>query len=185
MASERHERTHAKLIECALGLFEAQGFEQTTVVQIAARAGVTEMTFFRHFASKDLVVLTDPYDPAIADAIAAQAVGDAALIRAVGGLRAALRGLSDPEPEVVRRRVRIIANSPALRASSVGVNATTEQRIGNQLVAGGAPALIARAAAAAVMAALTAALFEWACDDRLSLADALETALRTLEGCDG
>jgi len=33
-------------------LYASQGFEQTTAAQIAARAGVTERTFFRHFADK-------------------------------------------------------------------------------------------------------------------------------------
>lgn len=166
-------------------LFEAQGFEQTTVAQIADAAGVTEMTFFRHFASKESVVLADPYDPAIADAIAGQPADDAALVRAVGGVRHALSGLTEPESELVRRRVRIIAGSAALRASSAGANAATEARIADQLIADGAPALTARAAAAAVLAALTAALFEWARDEALSLAAAIEVALRTLEGRDG
>jgi AcrR family transcriptional regulator len=41
-----------RLREAALELFEERGFEQTTVAQIAARAGLTERTFFRHFADK-------------------------------------------------------------------------------------------------------------------------------------
>ncbi|SFA93242.1 transcriptional regulator, TetR family [Amycolatopsis marina] len=180
----RHRRTHARLIECALDLFEVQGFEQTTVAQIVAAAGVTEMTFFRHFASKELVVLSDPYDPAIADAVAGQPVDDPALVRAVRGIRQALSGLSEPESELVRRRVRIIAGSAALRASSAGVNAATEARIGDQLIADGAPVLVARAAAAAVLAVLTAALFEWARDERLTLRAAVDVALRTLEARD-
>src|SRR5690349_8615713 len=41
-----------RLREAALELFEHRGFEQTTVAEIAARAGLTERTFFRHFADK-------------------------------------------------------------------------------------------------------------------------------------
>ena len=41
-----------RLREAALELFEDRGFEQTTVAEIAARAGLTERTFFRHFADK-------------------------------------------------------------------------------------------------------------------------------------
>lgn len=182
MVSSRSERTRARLIASALELFEGQGFDRTTVAQIAAAAEVTEMTFFRHFASKELVVLTDPYDPAIADAVAAQPVGDAPVVRAVRGVRQALHGLSEPESALVRRRVRIIARSPSLRARSIEVNAATERLIGDQLIAGGTPSLAARAAAAAVLAVLTAALFEWARDEQLSLSVALETALCTLEG---
>lgn len=180
----RRERTHARLIECALDLFEAQGFEQATVAQIAAAAGVTEMTFFRHFASKELVVTTDPYDPEVAAGIAAQPIGDPVLARAVRGVRDAFRMVSEPDTEVVRRRVRIIADSPVLRASSARGNEATEKRIGDQLIADGAPALASRAAAAALMAALTTALYEWARDERLSLGDAIDVALRTLESSD-
>ena len=41
-----------RLREAALELFEEHGFEGTTVAEIAARAGLTERTFFRHFADK-------------------------------------------------------------------------------------------------------------------------------------
>lgn len=183
--STRSDRTRARLLQRALELFEAQGFERTTVAQIAAAAGVTQMTFFRHFASKELVVLTDPYDPAIAESIAVQPRDAAVLVRAVGGVRAALGALSEPEMAMVRRRVRIIAGSPGLRAGLGGLNAGTQARIGDQLIADGASVLVARVAASALLAALTAALFEWASDDDLLLAVAIEAALRTLEGRDG
>ena len=39
-----------RLQEAALDLYAERGFDQTTAAQIAARAGVTERTFFRHFA---------------------------------------------------------------------------------------------------------------------------------------
>lgn len=181
MKTSRYQRTHERLFDGALNLFETQGFEQTTVSQIADMVGVTEMTFFRHFPSKEMVVLADPYDPAIVDAIAAQPVVTTALIRTVGGFRQALRGLSEPESELVRRRIRIVATSAALRASSVGVNTATEAKIAEQLIADGAPELEARAVSAAVLAALTAALYEWARDEQLTLPAAIDSALRALE----
>ncbi|HIY66702.1 MAG TPA: TetR/AcrR family transcriptional regulator; helix-turn-helix transcriptional regulator [Candidatus Agrococcus pullicola] len=168
-----------------MDLFESQGFEETTVTQIAARAGVTEMTFFRHFPSKDLVVLTDPYDPAIADSVAAQPADASALIRAVHGIRRALDELPEPESELVQRRVRIIAGSASLRARSAEAHIATQMRISEQLVAGGADVLVARTVAAAVLAALTAALFEWARDERWTLRTAIAGALDALESHDG
>ena len=181
MTGSRHERTHARLIDCALDLFESRGFEQTTVAQIAAAAGVTQMTFFRHFPSKELAVLADPYDPVIADAVGARPSEEVALVRAVRGVRQAAAGLSQFESELLRRRVRIIADSPMLRASSRSLNARTEARIADRLIADGADPLAGRVAAAAVLAALTAALYEWADDDSLRLATAIEVALHTLE----
>jgi AcrR family transcriptional regulator len=41
-----------RLAKAAMELYAEQGFEQTTVAQIAARAGLTERTFFRHYADK-------------------------------------------------------------------------------------------------------------------------------------
>jgi AcrR family transcriptional regulator len=44
--------SRGRLEEAALGLYDERGFENTTVAQIAERAGLTERTFFRHFADK-------------------------------------------------------------------------------------------------------------------------------------
>lgn len=180
----RRQRTHERLIECALDLFESQGYEQTTVAQIAAAAEVQEMTFFRHFSRKEGVVLTDPYDPAMVAGIAAQPTDLAPLVRAAAGVRQVLGALPEPETSVVRRRVRVIAASPALRASSAVSNQSTETHIRDQLVVDGATPLAAGVAAAALMAALTAALYAWAGDDQLSLTGTIAAALTTLAGAD-
>ena len=44
--------SRGRLQEAALALYSERGFDQTTAAQIAARAGLTERTFFRHFADK-------------------------------------------------------------------------------------------------------------------------------------
>src|ERR1700740_1247467 len=44
--------SRARLEQAALDLYAERGFENTTVAEIAARAGLTERTFFRHFADK-------------------------------------------------------------------------------------------------------------------------------------
>jgi AcrR family transcriptional regulator len=44
----------------ALELFAEQGFEKTTANEIAARAGVTRRTFFRHFSDKREVLFSGP-----------------------------------------------------------------------------------------------------------------------------
>src|SRR6201985_21266 len=41
-----------RLAQAALDLYAERGFEQTTVAEIARRAGLTERTFFRHYADK-------------------------------------------------------------------------------------------------------------------------------------
>ncbi|GAA1626701.1 hypothetical protein GCM10009679_34620 [Saccharothrix algeriensis] len=178
----RRGRTRALLLECALDLFEQQGYERTTVAQIASAAGVTEMTFFRHFAAKERLVVEDPYDPVIAGAVAAQPRTMAPLARAVAGLRAAWGRLPEPESAAVRRRVRIAAATPSLRAAISANNAATEQILVDQLVADGADPGPARVAAAAVLAGLTAALLDWSQRDGVALTDVVSAALDTLEG---
>ncbi len=180
MGTSRRERTTARLATCALELFEARGFENTTVAQIAEAAGVSEMTFFRHFATKEQAILADPYDPAIASAIAAQPPGPA-LIRAARGVRSALDRIPDEALGNVRRRLRIIRRSAHLRAKSVGTTGASEAAISAQLAADGAGPTVARAAAAAVIAALSTALIEWAESEQEPLSSALDLALRVLE----
>ncbi|HWS38023.1 MAG TPA: TetR family transcriptional regulator [Actinoplanes sp.] len=48
-----------RLREAALGLFGTQGYDGTTVAEIAAAAGVTERTFFRYYADKREVLFVD------------------------------------------------------------------------------------------------------------------------------
>lgn len=180
--SGRRARTRARLQACALDLFERQGYDQTTVAQIAQAAGVTEMTFFRHFAAKDRLVVEDPYDPVIAEAVAAQPRTLPPLTRAVAGVRVAWSRLPPPESETVRRRVRIAAATPSLRAAIAANNAATERILVDQLVADGADPFAARVAAAAVLAGITAALLEWSQREDQTLAQAVQLALDTLEG---
>ena len=56
--SRWEEGTSARLSEAALELFASQGFDATTVEQIAAKAGVTARTFFRHFTDKEEVLFS-------------------------------------------------------------------------------------------------------------------------------
>jgi AcrR family transcriptional regulator len=54
--AEQLERTKAALEQAALRLFSERGYDATCVADIADAAGVTERTFFRHFATKDAVL---------------------------------------------------------------------------------------------------------------------------------
>jgi AcrR family transcriptional regulator len=60
---ERNKRERRKRLEdVALELFERDGFEKTTIEQIADRAGLAPRTFFSYFATKDDLVLADYND---------------------------------------------------------------------------------------------------------------------------
>jgi AcrR family transcriptional regulator len=179
--TSRAARTRARLLAAALDLFAHQGYDRTTVAQIAAAAGVTEMTFFRHFGSKDQLLLDDPYDPLIASAIGHQPTALPPLLRAARGIRAAWRGMPITEEGDVRERIAIVAATPGLAASVRAGTAATEAAITTELVAGGADPAEAAIAAAAVMAALMTTLLQWGSEGSGSLSAAIERALDVLE----
>ncbi|GAA1766963.1 TetR family transcriptional regulator [Agromyces humatus] len=180
-APTKRERTLARLIESGLELFERQGYDETTVAQIARTAGVTEMTFFRYFPAKESLLLDDPYDPLLVAAIGRQPTGLPPFLRAVRGIREAWRAVPDPDQPIIRRRVRIAAKTPSLRGATWKSTGNTEQAIVAQLVADGASDHDAHIAAAAVLAALVAGLFAWADDESAGLASSIERALDVVD----
>ncbi|WP_394553276.1 TetR/AcrR family transcriptional regulator [Agromyces sp. MMS24-JH15] len=180
-ATGKRERTSARLLECGLDLFERDGYEATTVASIARAAGVTEMTFFRHFPSKEALLLEDPYDPLLADAIGARPADEPAFVRAVRGLREAWRDVPEPDQPAIRRRIRVAAGTPSLRGAMWRSTGNTERAMVDRLVADGADPADAAVAVAAVLAALVSAMFAWAADESIGLAAAVERALDVLD----
>lgn len=157
----RSEVTHDRLRSIALALFVEQGFEATTVNEIAMAAGVSPMTFFRHFPTKDAVVLDDPYDDAIAAVVLAQSRRLPALERVRLGIASAWDALPEPTELETRSRVRLIAEHRGLLARSWENNRRTGDLIAEALIVDGVDALEARVAAAACLAALMEALLLW------------------------
>lgn len=166
----------------ALELFEERGYDATTAAAIAQRAGVTEMTFFRHFPSKDSVLIADPYDPLIAEAITRQPEHLSPLAAAIGAISEGWRSVPPPAGAEVRDRLRIVSRTPSLRGAIVRNNAATEEAIAGALEVRGVPKSEARIAAAATMGALTAALLDWADGDDPDLGTAIDAALHVLQG---
>ncbi len=162
MTSSRTARTRENLLRSALDLFDAQGFDATTVAQIAAAAGVTPMTFFRHFPTKESVVVTDPYDPQIVAAVLAQPADLPPIERVRRGFLVAVEQIEAIEGEQVRRRVALAARTPALRAATSAGSQETEDLVAGALVDGGADPLEAAVAASVCVSAMTAALLWWA-----------------------
>ena len=179
--STKAARTRGALLAAAFDLFGRQGYEQTTVAQIAGAVGVTEMTFYRHFGSKDQLLIDDPYDPLIAQAIGEQPTELPPLARAVRGIRLAWRRLPIGDGEPVRERVAIAAATPSLLPALRASTAATETAIAQQLVADGADPTAAAIAAAAAMAALMTGLMRWAVADGGALGAAIERSLDVLE----
>ncbi|MEV0284817.1 MULTISPECIES: TetR family transcriptional regulator [unclassified Kribbella] len=181
----RAERTRERLLTAALELFAERGYDGTSAGEIAARAGVTEMTFFRHFPSKASLLVDDPYDPLIGAAIRQQPAKLDPISRAAKGVRTAWQELLPPSVEEVRVRLRIVARTPALRAAMISGTAATEAVITDALASGGTSHRDARIAAGAVLGALNTALLDWSLTDSDDLSQAIDAALDVLENRHG
>jgi AcrR family transcriptional regulator len=107
--------SRGRLEQAALALFEERGFENTTVAEIAARAGLTERTFFRYFADKREVLFggAGGLQDLLVGAVA-QAPADVAPLKAVGDALAAAGGLLQERPEFSRQRQSVIASNVEL-----------------------------------------------------------------------
>jgi AcrR family transcriptional regulator len=105
-----------RLASAALALYSERGFENTTVAEIANRAGLTERTFFRHFADKREVlfagtsVVQELLTSTVADAPAALAPIDAA----AAGLDAVAAQFEERR-EFARQRQAVVAATAELR----------------------------------------------------------------------
>jgi len=105
-----------RMIRAAVQLFAERGFEQTTAGDIAERAGVTERTFFRHFADKREVLFDGSATMALtaSEAILAAPADLSPLDAALAGMVAGGGLLEDRHDHAVRR-ARIIAANPSLQ----------------------------------------------------------------------
>jgi AcrR family transcriptional regulator len=161
-ATSRAEQTRQRLQEKALALIAERGFDDVTVEQIASAAGVSHMTFFRHFPTKESVIISDPYDPVIAGEVARQPRSLSPIERVRLALWKVSEALSGPLDSMTRARIEIGIGHPKLRAAMWENTHQTEEVIVEALVDSGADPFEARVAAGAGLGAVMAALLEWA-----------------------
>lgn len=112
-------RTRLAIQEHALRLFREQGYNETTVEQIAEAAEVSPSTFFRCFPTKEDVVLFDALDPVLHEAFRRQP----AELTAIQALRGAMHDVwGKPSPAQVeeqRERGRLAVQVPELQTAWV------------------------------------------------------------------
>lgn len=170
-----------RLEQAALDLYLEQGFDATTVAEIAARAGLTERTFFRHFADKREVLfrgreLADALEAAIDDAPAATAPLDAV----AGALESLSDFFADRRPHA-RRRQTVIAANPSLQERELIKLASLATTICDALRRRGVADLMAGLVAEAGIAVFKVAFEHWLTDPaERSLAEHIREALSEL-----
>jgi AcrR family transcriptional regulator len=165
LRERKKQRTRATLIDAAIELCERQGFEQTTVEQIAAIADVSPRTFSRYFATKEAVCLA-----LVDDAVDVAAVELARLPEDMNHLEALYRAsvtmyrntktasIGELTAPRLMCTLRIIMSSPTLRQATMefrphAVNVVLARRMGVGLEDRGLQ-LIAAVWASIIMTAL-------------------------------
>ena len=138
-----------RLALAALDLFAEQGYENTTVIDIAQRAGLGKTTFFRHFQDKREVLFGgSTMDELLTGAIAAAPASAAPLDAVAYALDAAGREVFTPaRREFVARRQAVIAANPELREREALKNLGLTASMAGALRRRGVPDLTARVAA--------------------------------------
>jgi AcrR family transcriptional regulator len=144
LRARKKEQTRVAITEAALDLFERNGFDATTVEDIAEAANVSSRTFFRYFDSKIDVVFPHPIEPvaedgiecvpggpggkeALADLVDQRPASEGPIEAAHNVVRERLTELLEEEDiGVVLRQLRIVMANPTLR--SLAVEHSREER---------------------------------------------------------
>jgi TetR/AcrR family transcriptional regulator, regulator of mycofactocin system len=169
----------------ALRLFDKQGFENTTIEQIAVEAGVSERTFFRYFATKASVLWAE-FETEVETIRAALAAvpDDLPMMDAIrGAVVAANHYHADDVPEM-RLRMHLIATVPALSFSAAEHYEAWERAIGEfagRRLGRPAESLYPLAVGRSVLAACRAAYDRWSARADADLTVYLDAALSALD----
>lgn len=156
------EDARRRLQDAALELYRERGYERTTTAEIAARAGLTERTYFRHFADKREVLFEE--DPRLRPMLTAEVAGTPECaepleillraFRSIGPLLNENRAFTEP-------RMEIIAGAPALRERAEAKTASLVSVLGDALHRKGVEEKRASLAAKVGMAAFSYAARSW------------------------
>jgi AcrR family transcriptional regulator len=151
-----------RLEQAALELYVERGFEQTTVAEIAQRAGLTERTFFRDFADKREVLFQGAasLQELLVDAVASTPESSAPIDAISVALEAAGAVLGERR-ESARQRQTVIAANPELRERELIKLASLAAALANALRARGVNDPTAGLAAEAGIAVFKVAFERW------------------------
>jgi AcrR family transcriptional regulator len=162
--SRRWEATHQRIYDVALALFQEHGFEQVSVGQIAAGAGVSVPTFYAHYSSKEHIVMQLPTAEEMTALLGTQ---PAHLPISDRMRRAAPEWFGTWTPEYREAQLvrwRVIATTPSLRTRAAEFERTTAGMVAAALPAtpgarlGPADQIVVNAH----LAAFTAGMLSWA-----------------------
>ncbi|MFI8454421.1 TetR/AcrR family transcriptional regulator [Kitasatospora sp. NPDC085464] len=151
-----------RLAQAALELYAEQGYERTTVGEITARAGLTERTFYRHYADKREVLFfgTEMAKELLARSVA-DAPAEASAMDVVGAAVEALAARLQENSEQVRLRDAIVSANAELRERELIKLAGLADAMTDALRERGTPEPAARLAAETGIALFKVAFARW------------------------
>jgi AcrR family transcriptional regulator len=145
----------------AVHRFAERGFGGVTVEEIAAEADVAPITVYRHFGTKERLVLWDEFDPPILDEIARRLQAQPPLEAIHGALAALLEEVYAREAPMALARASLIEREPSLMAAAALDSRGFASAISELIHAAGTSEFDARVLAEAAVAALATAVTEW------------------------
>ena len=119
LRERKKARTRAAIREHALRLFREQGYDATTVDQIAEAADVSPSTFFRYFPTKEDVVLQDDLDLLALGAFEAQPAELSPIAAFRAGAKDAFAALGEEELARLRETTELSLTIPEVRAAAL------------------------------------------------------------------
>lgn len=166
-------------------LIENQGYDATTIEQIAERAEVSQSTVFRYFPTKEDIVLTDEYDSVLEEELRARPADEPWLDSLRYILKRAVGISSIEEPEVTRLRSRLMLEVPAVRSRMIESMSETGRLLCRVIAerAGRDPAdLEVRVYAMSLIGGLSEVTVYWAQNDfKDNLADLVDRTVNVFE----
>jgi AcrR family transcriptional regulator len=172
-----------RLAQAAFALYGERGFEQTTVAEIAERAGLTERTFFRHFADKREVLFAGAgaLEELLVSTVAKAPASAAPIDAAAAGIEAAGAFIQEGEG-LARQRQAIIAASEELRERELIKLASLASALANALRRRGVEDPAASLTAEAAIAVFRIAFERWVSEiDRQDLPQIIRESLEELK----
>ncbi|KMS86260.1 TetR family transcriptional regulator [Streptomyces regensis] len=109
-------KTREAIRAATYALIEEQGYDATTIDQIADRAEVSPSTVFRYFPTKEDIVLTDEYDPLMLEELRARPAGESWTDSVRHVMHKAIDAMMAEDPDVVRVRAHLAVQVPAVRS---------------------------------------------------------------------
>ena len=184
LRERKKAQTREAIRVSALRLIEQKGFDTTTVQEIADAAGVSHMTFFRYFPTKEAVVAQDDYDPMLAELIAARPAGEPVIETVRHAVAAGLVRIYATDRDQLLARSKLMLSAPTLRAAAMENQIATQELILAALHQRDrkTPDLRTRVLVGASLGALTTAVMAWVeSDGKAQLPRLIDDALSALQ----